>query len=71
MHHIGSREFLLALGIGLLHSFFALFVILSSIWLCLAFWIQHPLEQSSAESLSFFGHCLHLAYFGVYVSGHI
>lgn len=43
MHNIGKREFLAALGMGLLHSTFSLFVILSSIWLCFAVWVQEPL----------------------------
>lgn len=30
------------MGIGLLHALFSLWVLLSSIWLCLALWIQQP-----------------------------
>ena len=42
MHNIGKTEFCVALGMGLLHSLFSLLVILSSIWLCFALWIQQP-----------------------------
>ena len=42
MHNIGKTEFMKALGVGVLHSLFSLFVILSSIWLCMALWIQEP-----------------------------
>lgn len=43
MHNIGKKEFLIALGFALLHGVFSLFVIFSSIWLCLALWFQEPL----------------------------
>lgn len=43
MHNIGKTEFFAALGMALLHCMFSLFVILSSIWLCLALWFQEPL----------------------------
>ena len=42
MHNIGKTEFFAALGMALLHCMFSLFVILSSIWLCLALWFQEP-----------------------------
>ena len=42
MHNIGKKEFLQAIGMGIVHTFFSLFVILSSIWLGLAVWIQQP-----------------------------
>ena len=44
MHNIGKTEFIKALGVGALHALFSLFVILSSIWLCMALWIQEPLS---------------------------
>ena len=71
MHNIGSREFLLALGIGLLHSCFALFVILSSIWLCLALWIQQPLGIIFSRTIIILWGLFALSLLGVYVSGHI
>ena len=36
-------EFWRTLGFGLLHTLFSIFVLLSSIWLCFALWIQEPL----------------------------
>src|SRR5690606_21932417 len=42
MHNIGKKEFFAALAMAVLHSVFSLFVILSSIWLCLALWFQEP-----------------------------
>ncbi|MFI7964513.1 hypothetical protein ACFMKD_10700, partial [Acinetobacter baumannii] len=32
MHNIGTREFIIALLCGALHSLFTLFIVLSSIW---------------------------------------
>ena len=43
MHSLGKKEFLFAVGLALLHSVFSVFVILSSLWLCLALWFQEPL----------------------------
>jgi len=71
MHNIGSREFLLALGIGLLHSCFALFVILSSIWLCLALWIQQPLGIIFSRTIIILWGLFALSLLGIYVSGHM
>ena len=71
MHNIGSREFLLALGIRLLHSCFALFVILSSIWLCLALWIQQPLGIIFSRTIIILWGLFALSLLGVYVSGHM
>lgn len=42
MNHIGKTEFLKVLGIGICHSLFSLSVIVSSLWLCMALWIQEP-----------------------------
>lgn len=42
MHNIGKKEFLIAAGMVLFHAVFGLLVILSSIWLCMAVWIQQP-----------------------------
>ena len=42
MHNIGKKEFFTALTMGIVHSLFSLLVVLSSIWLCCALWIQEP-----------------------------
>ncbi|SPL71535.1 Lnb N-terminal periplasmic domain-containing protein [Acinetobacter stercoris] len=42
MNDIGKRQFFTALGAWVLHFLFSIFVLLSSIWLCLALWIQKP-----------------------------
>lgn len=71
MHNIGSREFFIALGIGFLHSLFALFVILSSIWLCLALWIQQPLGTVLSRVVIVIWGLFALSLIGFYVSGHL
>lgn len=42
MHNIGKQEFFSALLMGVVHTLFSIFVLLSSIWLCCALWIQAP-----------------------------
>jgi len=71
MHNIGSREFFIALGIGLLHSLFTLFVVLSSFWLCLALWIQQPLGALLSRITIILWSLFALSLIGVYVSGHL
>ncbi|MDH0031062.1 MULTISPECIES: DUF4105 domain-containing protein [unclassified Acinetobacter] len=71
MHNIGSREFFIALWIGFLHSLFALFVILSSIWLCLALWIQQPLGTVLSRVVIVIWGLFALSLIGFYVSGHL
>ncbi|EOR02991.1 DUF4105 domain-containing protein [Acinetobacter sp. ANC 3926] len=71
MHNIGSREFFIALGIGLLHSLFTLCVILSSVWLCLALWIQQPLGSFFSRAAIVLWVLFALSLIGVYVSGHL
>ncbi|ENW97147.1 DUF4105 domain-containing protein [Acinetobacter sp. NIPH 298] len=71
MHNIGSREFFIALGIGLLHSTFTLFVILSSAWLCLALWIQQPLGSVFSRLIILLWVLFALSLIGFYISGHI
>lgn len=71
MQNIGSREFFIALGIGLLHGLFALCVILSSIWLCLALWIQQPLGSFFSRAAIVLWILFALSLIGVYVSGHL
>ncbi|CAM4333216.1 hypothetical protein F901_01555 [Acinetobacter dispersus] len=71
MHNIGSREFFIALGIGLLHGLFTLCVILSSVWLCLALWIQQPLGSFFSRAAIVLWVLFALSLIGVYVSGHL
>ena len=40
MNHIGKSIFLRALGMNLVHFIFSIFVVLSSVWVCLAIWVQ-------------------------------
>lgn len=71
MQKIGSREFFVALGIGLLHSIFALFVILSSFWFCLALWFQQPFGTFFSRVAIILWSLFALSLIGVYVSGHL
>lgn len=70
MHNIGSRVFI-ALGIGVLHSLFTFFIVVSSIWLCLALWIQQPLGTLFTRIVIILWCLFALSLIGVYVSGHI
>ncbi|KAF1024228.1 MAG: hypothetical protein GAK29_02739 [Acinetobacter bereziniae] len=45
MDSLKTTSMLRRLGMGLLHSLFSLFVVMTSIWFCLAIWIQQPLGQ--------------------------
>jgi len=42
MHNTRKKDFMLRIGRFLLHSAYSLLVILSSVWLCFALWIQQP-----------------------------
>lgn len=45
MDSLKTRSILHTLGMGIIHSLFSLFVVLSSLWFCFAIWIQHPLGK--------------------------
>lgn len=45
MDSLKTKPMLHRLGMSLLHSLFSLFVVMTSIWFCLAIWIQQPLGQ--------------------------
>ncbi|WP_445116596.1 Lnb N-terminal periplasmic domain-containing protein [Acinetobacter sp. WZC-1] len=70
MHNIGKTEFLRALGTGLIHSLFSLFVILSSIWLCLAVWIQQPGGWLLSRIIIGLWIAFALSILGIYISQH-
>ncbi len=70
MHNIGKREFFAALGMGLLHSVFSLFVILSSIWLCCALWIQEPVGWLISRILIGTWIAFAMSVLGIYASPH-
>lgn len=70
MHNIGKREFLTALGMGFIHFLFSVFVILSSIWLCAAVWIQEPLGWFLSRVIIGIWIAFALSILGIYVSQH-
>lgn len=70
MHNIGKRDFFIALGKGLLHFIFSLFIILSSIWLCLALWVQEPVSWLVTRILIGSWIAFALSVLGIYVSQH-
>ena len=70
MHNIGKREFFAALGMALLHSVFSLFVILSSIWLCLALWFQEPFGWLITRLLIGIWIVFALSILGIYITQH-
>lgn len=70
-YHTGSQPFFITVLIGLLHGLFSLFVILSSLWLCLALWIQLPLGTIFSRVLIVLWCVFALSLFSIYASGHL
>lgn len=71
MHNIGFRQFLQALAMFLLHAGFTLGVILSSIWLCLALWIQQPGGHWLSIILILIWAIFALSILGIYFTQHL
>ncbi len=71
MHNTGTREFLLALGMVLVHTVFGLFVIMSSIWLCLALWFQEPLGSFGTRILIGLWIAFALSILGIYLTQYV
>jgi len=71
MHNIGTREFIIALLFGLLHSLFTLFIVFSSIWVCVALWVQQPFGWLGSRILSGIWMALCLSMPGFFFNGHI
>lgn len=55
---------------GLIHFLFSLFVILSSLWLCLALWIQEPVNWLFSRILIGVWLAFALSVLGIYISHH-
>lgn len=70
MHNIGKREFILALAKGAFHSLFSLFVIFSSIWLCMALWVQEPFGWLVSRIIIGFWVAFALSVLGIYATQH-
>ncbi|MEF9956718.1 MAG: DUF4105 domain-containing protein [Acinetobacter sp.] len=68
---IGARELFISLAMGLLHGAFTLFVILSSIWLCLALWYQQPFGNIFSRVIIAIWVLFALSLIGFYINGHI
>ena len=66
-----SRELLISLGLGLLHGIFTVFVIASSLWLCLALWTQQPFGSLITRIIIVMWVLFALSLIGVYISGHL
>lgn len=71
MHNIGFKQFIQALGMFLLHTGFTLVVIFSSIWLCLALWIQQPGGQWVSIFLMVLWVLFALSILGIYFTQHL
>lgn len=70
MQNIGRKEFFAALGIGFIHSLFSLFVILSSVWPCLAIWFQEPFGWLISRILIGIWIAFALSVLGIYATQH-
>ena len=70
MHNIGKKEFLHALGTGLLSMIFSLFVVFSSLWICMALWIQQPFGWLISRILIALWLVFALSVLGIYITQH-
>ena len=68
---IEARELFISLAMWLLHGAFTLFVILSSIWLCLALWYQQPFGNIFSRVIIAIWVLFALSLIGFYINGHI
>ena len=68
---MGSKELLHSLALALLHGTFTLFVIASSLWFCMALWIQQPLGSIFSRVLIVLWLLFALSLIGVYISDHL
>ncbi|MGE8540859.1 MAG: DUF4105 domain-containing protein [Acinetobacter sp.] len=65
-----TRAFLKTWGIRALHSLFSVFVILSSLWFCMALWIQEPVNWLWSRILIGTWLAFALSILGIYISQH-
>jgi hypothetical protein len=68
---IEARELFISLAMWLLHGAFTLFVILSSIWLCLALWYEQPFGNIFNRVIIAIWVLFALSLIGFYINGHI
>ncbi|MEG0131537.1 MAG: DUF4105 domain-containing protein [Acinetobacter sp.] len=68
---IEARELFISLAMWLLHGAFTLFVILSSMWLCLALWYQQPFGNIFSRVIIAIWVLFALSLIGFYINGHI
>lgn len=70
MHNIKKNEWIKTLAMGFFHFLFSLFVILSSLWLCVALWIQEPLGWLLSRIIIGIWIAFSLSVLGIYISHH-
>ena len=68
MQNTGKKQFIYSFGMFLAHSFFSLFILLSSVWFCLAIWIQQPLGQTFSYAFIAIWSVFALSILGFYFS---
>ncbi|MBK0062691.1 MULTISPECIES: DUF4105 domain-containing protein [unclassified Acinetobacter] len=71
MQNIGKKEFLTALGKGIALTAFSIFVIFSSLWVCLALWIQQPFGWLMSRMLIGIWIVFALSILGIYITQHL
>jgi len=71
MQNIERSGLIIALGMGLLHCLFGLFVIVSSIWLCLALWFQEPYNGFVTRLLIGMWVVFSLTILGIYITQYV
>ncbi|NNP73192.1 hypothetical protein A7P53_11510 [Acinetobacter defluvii] len=68
MPQLEKKKIFHTLGMGLLHSIFSIFVIVSSIWLCCVIWFQEPLGTIFSRILIGIWIIFSLSILGIYIS---
>lgn len=71
MQQLGSNTLLIKSVKWLIHCIFSLFVLLSSLWLCLALWVQQPIHPIVSYGLIVAWACFSLSILGIYFSQHL
>lgn len=70
MHNIGKKEFGLALGKSILTTLFGVFIVCTSVWVCLALWIQQPFGWLFSKALIACWVIFAFSILGIYISQH-
>ena len=71
MNAINNKNIMTKIGKGIVHCLFSLFIVLSSIWLCLAIWYQQPLGNIFSIILIIAWIIFACSILGIYITQHL